>query len=275
MPNIAGTSATAQFFAGTKDGQPAFLDYGTGETNILPARREVIRLTDIRRLLQPPTIQSNGFQKVDAVSPSLRHNFLAPRSDVIDSYYRECEKLVEDIVGASRVIAFHHRCRQQDPCTTDKVKNYVCTPVPDFHIDNDSTTAHVHLARTVGTKQAANWTSRHWAIVNVWRPLGEPVRRMPLAVLDPTSIQQEKGMAEPIYTRSNYKTHIRGLKYQPEYRFLYVSEMKPEEALLFVDFDSEEKWKLGGVAHAAVEESGVRNDAPLRRSIEVRCLVLY
>ncbi|KAL1609960.1 hypothetical protein SLS60_001625 [Paraconiothyrium brasiliense] len=198
----------------------------------------------------------------------------------ITAYYHECESLVANLTGAITVHAFHHRYRQQqNPPALDaeKIKTYTTTPVPDIHIDNDFSTAHAHLTRILPASEAPHWTSRHWAIINVWSPLAQ-VHQMPLAILDPSSTPiHATSLAEPVYTRGNYKSHIRALRWHPEYKFYYASAMEEGEALLFVDFDSTRRWRLGGVAHGAVQELKSKSevDAPLRRSVEVRCLVLY
>lgn len=276
--------ATAQFFAGTKDGSPAFLDYASGQSNLLPPKKHEIQLNDIRTLDPQPSLKSRGFQKADFTSSVQEQDFLISdqhpsSSAAISTYYSECESIVKKLTCALEVIPFHHRYRQQKTQPTadsEKIKSYTTTPVPDIHIDNDSATAHAHLARVLCPTEAAHWASRHWAIINVWRPL-VPVHQMPLALLDPSTTPiHPVSLTEPVYTRSNYKTHIRGLKWHPEYKFYYLSEMQSEEALVFVDFDSERPWRMGGVAHGAVREVGRAGDTmPLRRSVEVRCLVLY
>ncbi|KAF2444984.1 hypothetical protein P171DRAFT_521057 [Karstenula rhodostoma CBS 690.94] len=200
--------ATAQFFAGTKDGKPAFLDYATGESNLLPAVKQKIYLNDIRTLAIQPTLQSHGFQRADFPSCTPESAFLPPTqadpspSNAIPTYYHECESLIRSLTGATTVHAFHHRHRQQQPPPTDtaeKIKTYTTTPVPDMHIDNDAATAHAHLARQLPPAEAARWTApnRRWAIVNVWRPLA-PIHQMPLALLDPSSTPiHMTGLAEP------------------------------------------------------------------------------
>lgn len=63
-----------------------------------------------------------------------------------------------------------------------------------------------------------------------------------------------------------------------------MSCMQEDEGVVFVDFDSGRGGRWGGVAHGAVEVvgedkvtggEGVTGEAGLRRSVEVRCLVLY
>ncbi|KAF1974697.1 hypothetical protein BU23DRAFT_598048 [Bimuria novae-zelandiae CBS 107.79] len=272
------TYATAQFYAGTKDGAPAFLDYASGQSNLLPPEKHKIQLHDIHKLSSQPSLQTRGFQHAQFISTIREQDFISDQAgpsttDAVQTYYAECSDLVRRLTGAVEVVPFHHRYRQQKapPAVgAEKVKLYTTTPVPDIHIDNDSSTASSHLYRVLPTSVAAHWSSRHWAIINVWRPLA-PVHQMPLALLDPSSIPiHPTPLAEPVYTRSNYKSHIRGLKWHPKYKFYYISEMQPEEALAFVDYDSERRWRMGGVAHGAVQEVCTSNaeELPLRSSVD-------
>jgi hypothetical protein len=143
-----------------------------------------------------------------------------------------------------------------------------------MHMDNDAQTAEVNLRRVLGDEEAERWLSKHWGIINVWRPVGETVRQWPLALVDSTVFSRDEA-TQPIFTKNNYKSHFTALTYNPDYRFYYVSDLSPDEALLFVDYDSEPKGNLVGMAHGAFEDHNSPLDAPLRRSIEVRCLVLY
>lgn len=44
-------------------------------------------------------------------------------------------------------------------------------------MDNDATTAEVNLRTHVGDEEAEKWLTKRWGIVNVWRPVGEPVKQ--------------------------------------------------------------------------------------------------
>ncbi|KAK3203496.1 hypothetical protein GRF29_112g1414914, partial [Pseudopithomyces chartarum] len=186
-------TAGPQFFAGTKDGNSAFLDYASGQSNLLPPNKQKIQLNDIRTLEPQPTIQTRGFQNTSFTPSIQEQDFLTPDSTpstnpAISTYYTECSHLVQRLTGATQVIPFHHRYRQQKnppPAAAEQVKTYTTTPVPDIHIDNDASTAHAHLTRILDSSTASHWESRHWAIINVWKPLAA-VHQMPLALLDPS-----------------------------------------------------------------------------------------
>lgn len=153
-------------------------------------------------------------------------------------------------------------------------------PLPNFHMDNDAATAEVNLRRFLGEEEASRWLGKSWGIVNVWRPVGDVVRQWPLALVDSCSIVYGRD-TQPIYTLNNYKTHFTAPRPQEHFRFYYVSNLAPDEALLFVDYDSKHAANTGdgqtavGVAHGAFEDHNAPDRYPRRRSIEVRSLVLY
>jgi hypothetical protein len=141
----------------------------------------------------------------------------------------------------------------------------------------------------LGNDEAARWMTRRWSIINLWRPVGDVVRQWPLALVDARTVVPGRDTS-PIHTLSNYKTHFTALKPQAHLRFYYVSNLAPDEALLFVDYDSrkrraaavdddgeeeEEEDTLVGMAHGAFEDHNAPAKVPRRRSIEVRSLVLY
>lgn len=140
-------------------------------------------------------------------------------------------------------------------------------------MDNDAITAEVNLRTHLGDEEAERWLGKRWGIINVWRPVGDPVKQWPLGLLDSRAIERGKSTAQ-IFTKHNYKTHFNAVTYQPGYRFYYVSNLAPDEALLFVDYDSKNQTN-SGMAHGAFEDLNSPNHAPPRRSIESRVLVLY
>lgn len=146
-------------------------------------------------------------------------------------------------------------------------------PVQNFHVDNDRSTAVTHLKKHLGEEEAAKWMKKHWGIVNVWRPVGDTVKQWPLALLDSHTIDRQK-LTQSVMTLNNYKPASTILVYNPDFRFYYASDLTPEEALIFVDYDDRPADLMVGVAHGAFEDHSSPKDAPLRRSTEVRVLVL-
>lgn len=274
------TRATVRFFAGTTDSLRPVLDFQPGNhtTNLKPSDQSIVDVMDIRFFDPPTQLAQEGCEWVRSTTKLREADLMVGdaktvKSVIEDMYFKECAQLVKRCVNARKAVAYHYRHREQksDP---DDIQGFSSKPVLQFHIDNDSTTAERNLRNTLGDAEAESWLGRRWGIINIWRPLGDVVRQYPLALLDSREYDVEKAAVE-IRTTSNYKSHFLGLKELPEYKFYYVSNMAPDEALLFVDYDSGSQSRVSGLGHGAMFDHNSSSDVPLRRSIEVRVLVLY
>ncbi|TAQ88337.1 hypothetical protein B7494_g3357 [Chlorociboria aeruginascens] len=273
------TKGTIRFLGPTKDGEPAFLNFKKGEehqTNFGPSLETVVDVTDLRSFEPPTTLAFEGIEWIYAPSILSEDKLLTPNNRDVEAfvrgpYFEECAQLVKERTGAARSIAynFRHRRIEEDTNLLDPYK-FSAKPLPNFHIDNDAQTAEVNLRRVLGDQEAEHWLSKRWGIVNVWRPVGDVVRQWPLALVDSRTVEHGHDTV-PIYTRNNYKTHFTALKPRPHFRFYYVSNLAPDEALLFVDFHSAgsgvESAALG-MAHGAFEDHSAPEKVPQRRSIE-------
>ena len=61
----------------------------------------------------------------------------------------------------------------------------------------------------------------------------------------------------------------------PRHRWAYFSQKDNNEALIFKQYDSQVNSVARFIPHAAFDLPEIASDAPLRESIEVRCLVIY
>jgi len=137
-------------------------------------------------------------------------------------------------------------------------------------------------------------------IVNLWRPL-EVVRNWGLGVLDGGSIKQ--GDVHPTIinkydnspgglTKGKYKEKSRvydtdgnsvPIRYgevltplhDPAHRWIYFPNMKKEEGLFLKIFDSRENVNVRHGAHSAFRDPLAKDPSFHRKSIEVRCLIVF
>ncbi|KAK7739975.1 hypothetical protein SLS53_005569 [Cytospora paraplurivora] len=282
------TKGTIRFLGPTLDGKPAFLNFKKGQehqTNFGPSLERVVDITDLRNFEPRTTLSVEGVDWVHAPSCLSEDRLLRDEGEVEafvrSRYFDECAALVKERTGAAKAIAYNYRHRRIEQNTNlhDPYK-FSGKPLPNFHMDNDAATAEVNLRRVLGDEEASRWLGKSWGIVNVWRPVGDVVRQWPLALVDSRSVVYGRD-TQPIYTLNNYKTHFTALKPREHFRFYYVSNLAPDEALLFVDYDSKHAANTGdghtvvGVAHGAFEDHNAPDKYPRRRSIEVRSLVLY
>jgi hypothetical protein len=141
--------------------------------------------------------------------------------------------------------------------------------------------------------------NRRFAIVNLWRsiaPAGEPLVDMPLCFCDaPTAVANDYGTVEFRYVDRMIETYM-GF-HSPDQRFYYFPNMLRDEGVLLKTFDSQgvfarDQLMADGssypyflrdqpavaatsVLHSAVKDPRVGEDAPTRKSVEVRCMVFY
>ena len=235
---------------------------------------------DLRFFDPPVTLAVDGCEWVHSPTTLdeadlLDEDNIKAKSTVEGTYYNECAKLVQQRTGASKALAHNWRYRQhQKDFIPSDVVGISFKPVTMFHIDNDKDTAEASLRRTLGDAEAERWLKKHWGIINVWRPVGDTVMQWPLGLMDSRGVKVGED-AEPIFTKNNYKSHFLGIKHTRDFNFYYVSKLTVDEALLFVDYDSAKSEELSGLAHGAFYDHGTPEDAPLRRSMEVRVLVLW
>ena len=290
------TTATAYFFNGTTDNTTPSITFNQ-TTNLLPRLSQTIKVHDLRHRNPPASLSTTKCEflpwPTTLLEQDLKSDNPATKHRALTAYYAECARLVQSQTKCSRAMPFHHRHREQVPTQAGNApalhdaQSFANKPVATFHVDNDPSTAERHLRRMVGDEEAEReWLhgKKRWAIVNVWRPVGEMVQQLPLALAVRDDNLHAGGgggnVSESdtvqIRTPGNYKTHFIGIRPLSEarYTFWYASRMEPDEALLFVDYDSE-AGGVSGVAHGAVEDHGSLAGAPLRRSIEVRVLILY
>ena len=110
--------------------------------------------------------------------------------------------------------------------------------------------------------------------VNVWRPIRGPLRTMPLAVCDASSMLPDDFVACDLLYRDRVG-EISYVSYRETHRWYYYPDMQREEVLLLKCFDSGPA--RGGIgAHAAFKhpDSSDRRALP-RESIEARAFAFF
>jgi len=135
--------------------------------------------------------------------------------------------------------------------------------------------------------EATQLKNCRFAIVNLWRALGNVVTRDNMALCDARTVDETDLTAvhavlpdslTKAKTGYNFAAGARSEAWEVKagsgsHRWYYASSMTPDEALLIKQFDS----KLEGVArrtpHCAFESE--KDFGPTRQSIEVRCLCFW
>jgi hypothetical protein len=160
----------------------------------------------------------------------------------------------------------------------------VNTPVRSVHVDFSYTGSENFLRDNLDVEDAAKVAAARWAIINVWRPLHNPVSRDPLAMCDAHSVPETDlvDMTIMIPKEATHKVVSKGkdikgfsLRYNPAHQWYYASRMTPDEALLIKIFDSKKDGRARRVPHSSFSDPNTNRQDPTRESIEIRCLVSW
>ncbi|HEY5713440.1 MAG TPA: CmcJ/NvfI family oxidoreductase [Allosphingosinicella sp.] len=189
------------------------------------------------------------------------------------AYYKEVETLLAGITGAARVIVFDHNVRNAARAASGEAG--IRGPVPRTHNDFTQRSGPERARRELELRglDADALLGRRFAIVNLWRPIGRPVERSPLALADARTVAPADVIAADLIYRDRIgETYA--LQHNPAQLWYYFPYLAPVEAILIKSWDSYPQ-AARFAPHAAFEDPTTRPDAPERESIEVRALVLY
>lgn len=232
-----------------------------------------VAIADARGLPSPAGLDEEGFELWDA--PTAVTDF-GDADEITGRYYAEATELALAATGGSRAFVFDHLLRRRSSANPTLAFGRATggrTGVNGrIHCDYTEQSGRRRL-ELVLPDAAARAGIRRFAIVNIWRPLRHPVLDTPLALCDARSVwRQDLVVAEVRYPRRTGEIYF--LVHAERHRWVYSSAMKPQEALVFKQFDSDE-----GVArftpHGAFDHPDAPPDHPARESIELRCLVVY
>ncbi len=229
----------------------------------------IVAIHDARPLAGALSLDVEGFELVSA--PSAFESF-ENEAAIRAIHYPEVERLVAAATGAERVIAFDHNVRSA--AREARGEAGIRGPVPRTHNDFTARSGPERAQRELEARGLdARLLRRRFAIVNLWRPIGRPVEKSPLALCDARSIADGDLIAcDLIYRDRVGETYA--LQFDPAQLWYHFPLLAPDEAILIKGYDSSER-VARFTAHSAFDDPGSRRDAPERESIEARALVIY
>jgi hypothetical protein len=192
-------------------------------------------------------------------------------AEVRSVYYPEIEQLVKETSGAKRVLVFDHTLRSADSAVREAKQ--ISGPVRNAHNDYTEWSGPQRV-RDLLPQEAEDLLKRRFAVVQVWRPIRNPVQRDPLAIADARSI----GTKELIPSSRVYPDRVGEVyhcTFNPEHRWYYFPNMQRDEAVVFKTFDSSKDGRARWTAHTAFDDPTSPPGAPPRESIEMRTLAFF
>ncbi|MFK3795546.1 CmcJ/NvfI family oxidoreductase [Pseudomonas sp. NPDC088444] len=256
------------------------LDDGTHPVNYaypredgLPQRIGTVQPTRVeihnaRLLARPPLLDDQGFQRIE--QPSAVSD-LQDEQQVRERYYAEADALIRQATGAIKTVIFDHTIRIDEP---GREANGLREPVRYVHNDQTERSAIRRVRDHLPAEEAEQRLRKRFAIINLWRPIGGPVFTTPLAVCDASSIDAADFIPSDLVYRDKVGETF-ALRANPHHRWYYFPQLRPEEALLLKIYDSRTDIAARAGAHTAFDDPNTPDDAPPRRSIELRALVFF
>lgn len=243
-------------------------------------------ITDVRDGTFQPSLDETGFEMRRAPTEADQQALVEKSASALEQYQAEMGALLRSLTGADVVVFFDATVRHED---TDKSKD-----LPNqaanlrVHIDQNPRSA---LARAMNHGGADRQFSR-FQIINIWRPLLEPVRNFPLAMCDYRSVDPATDLVTTqlkfpawLKDRENYS-----VKANPNHQWYYWSALSPDEALIFKCYDSASRslalvsegterdgtLDVAGLCpHSAFFDENGPTSGRLRTSMEMRALLFY
>ena len=159
--------------------------------------------------------------------------------------------------GASRVVVFDHTLRTADD--DDRETRKIREPVSRVHNDYTEWSAPQRV-RDLLPQEADDLLSRRFAIVQVWRPIRNPVETFPLAICDARSLSPDDlVISERRYPNRVGQTYA--ITYNPEHAWYWFPLMRRNEALVFKVYDSLKDGRARWTAHTAFDDPTAPPDA--------------
>ena len=253
-----------------RDDMPSIGDRESRRNN---TSKHVVSIHDARAKLERGEIglDANGFTLLRHESAVLDFH---DDAQVRTVYYPEIVALAKRVTGAAEVFITQHVVRTED--RADFNKAYARFLHCDYSLA-DARASAVKLLNKQG-RTAADYDGRDFAWYNAWQPFDNVVLRNPLALVDAASLPMDdivdyqytgysKGNAEAMEGKSSMPAH------NPAHRFYYVSRMAPDEVLFFKQLDTRRSG--GACPHTSFDDPDSPPDAPPRRSIETRLMVVF
>ncbi|KIC45824.1 hypothetical protein RA28_09065 [Ruegeria sp. ANG-S4] len=219
-----------------------------------------VQLTDMRTSTGPIRFNEDSVE-FSRLPSSVAH---FSETDWKEEYNRELTEYLKAHLQARDVVIFDHTVRVDDPDATRK-------PARNVHSDYSEDGAKQRLIDLLGREEAADWENGHYAFINVWRPVENPINSAPLGFVRPSSVDPDDWiLLDLIYP--DRKGQIMGLVGNKNHEWLFLSKMTPDEIAVFNIYDNR---GLPSIAHSALDMVEDPSVTTKRKSIESRTLVRY
>jgi hypothetical protein len=260
-------------YLGPMDSLPYFYAKDHDRDNLVlePHRVEI---EDARQADPPPSLDREGFALVPHATAVADFTDTA----TVDRLYPgEIEALIKSVTGADHVVARGTVLRFVKQDRRDAFVNSL--PAGFVHVDTSRESFAMFAALQLADHPDREaFLAGRYVGLNIWRVLTLPPQDMPLAVCAADSVTEADrvtgearvdgvGVEEYRFGSSLFRTN-------PAHRWYYYRDMRPDEALIFKQFDTADP-DIVGVPHVAFPDPSAPADAVPRASAEIRAYAYW
>jgi hypothetical protein len=242
-----------------------------------PSIPHEVSIRDARPVADQLSLDEHGFELHH--HPSEFNDFY-DESAVRERYYPEVRSAMLKFTGAIEVIVFDHNVRSA--ARAARGETGIRLPVDQIHNDYTEQSGpkrEMEILETAGRTDLAN---RRVAFVNAWRPIVGPVQDNPLALCDARTVAPEDFVATDIHHFGEqnlivprHTGQIYSVRHNRAHRWIYVSDMQPQEVLLLKCYDSRVDGRARFMPHTGFRNPACPSTFVPRESIEARTLVVF
>jgi hypothetical protein len=228
-------------------------------------------IEDARTRATPPSLDREGFALVPHKSAIA--DFRDP-DEVARHASAEIDALIRRVSGADAVVMFGPAILRFGERSPEAAKLNNSQPARFSHID-----ASDARARVAADELAPNGRPfRRFTQFNIWRAISPPPQDIPLAVCDARSVApRDLVVGDAVFDHhgvpewSMESTLVRA---NPAHRWIYFSDMRRDEALIFVCKDADPD-RAQNVPHCAFDDPSCPAGAEPRASVEMRAMAYW
>jgi hypothetical protein len=275
-PHEHSIVAPLQYFGGApRPEKPTFHAQEHARDNWRPDTRQVT-FHDARNWPAQPTFDREGFELLKW--PSQIKDF-GDLEEVARLYPSEIERLIKKVSGAKEVVAIATGALRRFSKRSPLYKTGQNTQVAHFpHVDWTLNSAPGIGETFFGSFPIKAKPGQRIVGYNIWRVLSEPPQDWPLALCDAQTIAGDDLVAaDGVYDFGEQpwqRSEAYMLRHNPAHRWIYFSDMRPEEVLVFRAYDNA-PGAHAPVPHVAFEDPTCPGTATGRVSAEARAYAIF
>ena len=219
------------------------------------AAQHTVKVRDARSVVADLRLDEQGF--VLQSSASGFGDFYDDGA-VRERYYPEVSGAMRSLTGAAHVIVFDHNVRSA--VRAARGEPGVRVPVDQAHNDYTVESGPRRNREIFDAAGRLDLADRHFAFVNLWRPIVGPVQDNPLALCDARSVAPGDLVTTDIHhfgeddlSAPRHRGQIYSVRHNPQHQWFYVSDMRPDEVLLLKCYDSRDDGRARFMPHTGFQ----------------------